>query len=343
MQQITLIGIDLAKSIFQVCGVNQAVKPQFNRQVKRKQVLAFLRQFPDATIAMEACSGSNYWGRTLQQLGFIVKLIPPQHVKPFVKGNKNDRNDAFAICEAAMRPNIHTVTPRTVEQTDIMGLHKISDRQTQARTAVINQIRGLMGEYGIVAAQGKEKLQKALAGILDDAENALTPSARRQIQLLWQEWKQLDEWILRIERELKNLSKDAKPVQQLQAVRGIGLKISTAAVAYVGNGTAYKNGRHLSANLGLVPNEHSSGGKHRLGAISKRGNKYLRTLLIQGAWSIIRHVDTSTDPLSVWAKKLIARRGKHKTAVALANKLARIIWSMLYHQTPFNPKLVHCA
>ena len=343
MKQITLIGIDLAKSIFQVCGVNRAIKPQFNRAIKRAKLLDFLCQHPNAIIAMEACSGSNYWGRTLQALGFTVKLLPPQHVKPFVRGNKNDRNDAFAICEAAMRPNLQTVTPRTLTQTDVMGLHKISDRQTRARTAVINQMRGLLGEYGVVVPQGKEKLQSALPQVLEEADNGLTASARLQIQILWQEWQQLNALIERIEQELKSFSKALQPVQQLQAVRGVGLKIATAAVAYIGDGTAYKNGRHLSANLGLVAKEHSSGGKHRLGAISKRGNNYLRKLLIQGSWSIIRHINISTDPLSVWAKKLMARRGKHKTAVALANKLARILWSMLYHQTQYDPKRVHCA
>ena len=185
--KVTLIGIDLAKSIFQVCGVNQAGKRIFNRQVRRARLMELLIQHPEATFAMEACSGSNFWGRVLQQRGFQVMLIPPQHVKPFVKGNKNDRNDAFAITEAARRPDLNCVEPRTLAQTDLIQVHRVLDRMIRQRTALINQIRGFLNEYGIVYAQGKEKLLAAMPDLLEDAENGLTPSSRSLYQEMYKQ------------------------------------------------------------------------------------------------------------------------------------------------------------
>ena len=333
--KVTLIGIDLAKSIFQVCGVNQVGKRIFNRQVRRARLMELLIQHPDATIAMEACSGSNYWGRALQQRGFQVMLIPPQHVKPFVKGNKNDRNDAFAITEAARRPDLKCVEPRTLAQTDLIQVHRVLDRMVRQRTALINQIRGFLNEYGIVIAQGKERLLAAMPDLLEDAENGLTPSSRALYQELYEQWRQANEGIDRIEKGLKNQANTNEAAQRLMKVKGVAVKISTATIAHAGNGHGYKSGRHFSANLGLVPKEHSSGGKQKLGGITKRGNHYLRRLLIQGAWSVVRNADKNDDRMSRWARQLVERRGKHKAVVAVANKMARIMWSMLYHQTEY--------
>jgi transposase len=333
--KVTLIGIDLAKSIFQVCGVNQAGKRVFNRQLRRAKLMEFLLQYPDATIAMEACSGSNYWGRTLQAQGIKVMLIPPQHVKPFVKGNKNDRNDAFAITEAARRPNLKCVEPRTLAQTDMIQVHRVLDRMVRQRTALINQLRGFLNEYGMVVAQGKAKLLAALPDLLEDAENGLTPSSRALFQQMLEQWRQTNEAIKQIEKGLKGQAKTDDDAQRLMKMRGVAVKISTATIAHAGNGCGYSSGRHFSANLGLVPREHSSGGQQRLGGITKRGNQYLRRLLIQGAWSVIRNVDKNDDRLSRWARQLVERRGKHKAVVAVANKMARIMWSMLYHQTEY--------
>jgi len=333
--KVTLIGIDLAKSIFQVCGVNQVGKRIFNRQVRRARLMELLIQHPDATIAMEACSGSNYWGRALQQRGFQVMLIPPQHVKPFVKGNKNDRNDAFAITEAARRPDLKCVEPRTLAQTDLIQVHRVLDRMVRQRTALINQIRGFLNEYGIVIAQGKERLLAAMPDLLEDAENGLTPSSRALYQELYEQWRQANEGIDRIEKGLKNQANTNEAAQRLMKVKGVAVKISTATIAHAGNGHGYKSGRHFSANLGLVPKEHSSGGKQKLGGITKRGNHYLRRLLIQGAWSVVRNADKNDDRMSRWAVQLVERRGKHKAVVAVANKMARIMWSMLYHQTEY--------
>ena len=333
--KVTLIGIDLAKSIFQVCGVNQVGKRIFNRQVRRARLMELLIQHPDATIAMEACSGSNYWGRALQQRGFQVMLIPPQHVKPFVKGNKNDRNDAFAITEAARRPDLKCVEPRTLAQTDLIQVHRVLDRMVRQRTALINQVRGFLNEYGIVIAQGKERLLAAMPDLLEDAENGLTPSSRALYQELYEQWRQANEGIDRIEKGLKNQANTNEAAQRLMKVKGVAVKISTATIAHAGNGHGYKSGRHFSANLGLVPKEHSSGGKQKLGGITKRGNHYLRRLLIQGAWSVVRNADKNDDRMSRWARQLVERRGKHKAVVAVANKMARIMWSMLYHQTEY--------
>jgi transposase len=333
--KVTLIGIDLAKSIFQVCGVNQAGKRVFNRQVRRARLMELLVQHPEATMAMEACSGSNYWGRELQKRGFKVMLIPPQHVKPFVKGNKNDRNDAFAITEAARRPDLKCVEPRTPAQTDMIQVHRVLDRMIRQRTALINQIRGFLNEYGVVVARGKEKLLAAMPDLLEDAENGLTPSSRALYQDMYEQWRQANEAINRIEKRLERQARGDEAAQRLMKMRGVAVKISTATIAHAGNGHGYKNGRHFSANLGLVPKEHSSGGQQKLGGITKRGNRYLRRLLIQGAWSVIRNADKNDDRMSRWARQLVERRGKHKAVVAVANKMARIMWSMLYHQTEF--------
>lgn len=334
---VTLIGIDLAKSVFQVCGVNQAGKPVFNRQVKRHRLLALLLDYPDAIVAMEACSGSNYWGRTLQQRGIAVRLIPPQHVKPFVTGNKNDRNDAFAITEAARRPRVRSVPPRTLAQTDLIQVHRVRERQIHQRTALTNQIRGLLNEYGLVLPQGRRRLQAALPGLLEDADNGLTPAARALLEELLIEWQQRDATLERLDRRIDRQAKGSDAAQRLMAVKGIAEKTASALVAHAGDGHAYRNGRHLAANLGLVPREYSSGGKQRLGAITRRGNAYLRRLLIQGAWSVLRNAHRNTDRLSRWAHALMARRGKQKAVVAIANKLARISWALLYHQQSYRP------
>lgn len=332
---VTLIGLDLAKQIIQVCGVNQAGKSVFNKAIKRSRLPDFLAQYPGVLIAMEACSSSHYWGRMLQERGYPVRLIPPQHVKPFVKGNKNDQHDAFAVTEAARRPNMVFVQPRSLQQTDMILSHKVRERRVQQRTALINQLRGLMGEYGVVIPIGKETLQAALPELLEDAGNDLTPVARQCFADLLLEWRALDQAITSLDREIRQQCRNHDASQRLVAIKGVGELTATAAVAIIGNGAQYRNGRHLAANLGLVPKEHSSGGKQRLGSITKRGNVYLRHLLIQGGWSIIRHCQTADDRLSRWARQLIERRGKHRVAVALANKLARIIWAMLNHQTPY--------
>lgn len=332
---ITLIGIDLAKNVFQVCGVNCAGKPVFNKQIRRHKLFEFIAQYPETAIAMEACGGSNYWGREFKNLGHKVMLIPPQHVKPFVKGNKNDRNDAFAITEAANRPNIHCVEPRTLEQTDIMQQHKLRERLVKQRVSLINQLRGFLSEYGIIVAQGKESLFSALPHILEDSENGLTVSSRQLIQRFLTEWRQLNDAIKEQDKIITQQCKTNEAANRLTGIRGVGSQIATVIVAHAGNGSNYKNGRHFAANLGLVPKEHSSGGKQSTGSITKRGNDYIRRILVQGSWSVIKYMNKNDDKLSCWARKLVERRGKQKAVVAIAHKIARIMWSMLYHGTEY--------
>lgn len=334
--KVTLITIDLAKNILQLCGVNQACKPAFNKAIKRNKVFEFLAQYPGVPIAMEACYSSNYWGRELKKLGHEVKLIPPIHVKPFVKGNKNDRNDAFAIAEAAHRPNLQCVQPRTLEQTDLILHHRLKDRRVKARTALVNQLRGFLSEYGIAGAAGKRALFTSLTELLDDKNNGLTEQAKFVVRDIQQEWKWLDKAIEELDKKIECQAKASENTRRLMTLKGVAHTTATAFAAAVGDGTAYKNGRHCAANLGLVPREHSSGGVQKLGGITKRGNGYLRRLLIQGAWSILRYVDKSNDRLSQWAKSIMERRGKQKAVVAVANKMARILWAMSYHQCEYN-------
>jgi transposase len=327
---VTLIGLDLAKNIIQICGVNQAGKQVFNRAVKRHRVIETLMQYPRVPVAMEACSGSNFWGRLLEQHGHQALLIPPQHVKAFVRGNKNDRNDAFAVCEAARRPGLQFVRPRSLEQVDMLWAHRLRERLVGQRTRLINQLRGMLQEYGVVVPRGKEKLREQIPWLLEDAENGLTPVARHHLQQTLQEWQDLDERIEGFDREIARQCRASEPARRLTGIKGVGKTIATAIVAFAGDGSQYRSARHFSANLGLVPKEHSSGGRQRLGGITKRGNTYIRRLLIQGAWSIIRYANGADDRLSRWARQLIERRGKQRAAVAVANKLARIIWALLY-------------
>lgn len=336
--KVTLVGIDLAKNVFQVCGVNQAGKQVFNRQIRRNKLMITLSQYPDATIAMEACGGSNYWGRTLLSKGFVTRLIPAQHVKPFVKGNKNDRNDAFAICEAAKRPHMRFVQPRTLAQTDMILAHKVCSRRIDARTALVNQIRGLLSEYGIVVAAGINNLKAELPLIIESGDNELTIPARDLFHSLLDEWHSVNEAVQLMEKQIKQQANGSEDASRLMKIRGVAHKISTAAISALGeNGSNFSNGRHFSANLGLVPKEHSSGGKQNLGGITKRGSRYLRRLLVQGAWSVIRLAEQSDDRLSVWARGVIERRGKQKAAIAVANKLARIIWAVLSKKSEYDP------
>ena len=333
--KVITIGIDLAKSIFQVCAVNQIGKPVFNHAVKRNKLLETLLQYPDADIAMEACSGSNYWGRLLLSHGFTVKLIPPQHVKPFVRGNKNDRNDAFAITEAARRPDMVFVPPRSLEATDMMVLHRIRERRQKSLTCLTNQLRGLLAEYGVVLPQGVGELKRAIPRLLEDADTALSVLMRQELQGVYEEWCELEGLIAAQDKAITAQARHNSNASLLMTVKGIGPITATALLATLGTPQRFKNGRHFASSLGLTPSEHSSGGKQRLGHITKRGNRYLRWLLVQCAMSHLRHLKNQTDSLSVWLASLKARRGAQIAAIALANKLARISWAMLSRQEAY--------
>jgi len=324
-----LIGVDTSKHNFQVCGVTREGRKTFERKVNRSQVIGFLRSYPGATVALEVGSGAHFFGRTLKALGHEVRLIPAFFVKPFLKSQKNDRNDAEAIAEAALRPGMRFVPVKAEAQQDIQNLHRVRERLIGNRTAVVNQIRGLLAEYGVVIPQGITKLRSALPELLPRLEEQLSTLTVNVLLGLQEELRSYDDRIKDFDKRLTLLS-DAHPVaHRLKEIPGIGVLSSTAAVAATTAPHEFKNGRQYAAWVGLTPRQYSTGGKTRLGAISKRGNPYLRKLLIHGARAVVRTVHGKDDPRSAWIRHLLERRGFHKTCVAVANKNARILWHLL--------------
>jgi len=329
MANVTTISIDLAKSVFQVCGLNRANKKVFNKQVKRKDLIHEVRQHPNALIAMEACGTSHHWARTFSSMGFTVRLIPAQHVKAFVRGNKNDTNDALTIAEAVSRPNLHYVQMKTLEQQDIQTLLRIRSRYKDARRTNAHQLRGLLSEYGLIMPTDIANIPKELPFILEDAENCLTPISRQAIANLLHEHQRLTCQIKDLEIQLNDIAQQHETAIALMHLRGIGPISALALFASIGNAHQFKNARQLSAWLGLVPQHHGSGGKKQLSGISKRGNVELRTLMIHGARTVHNWAARRDDQLSHWVKSIAERRGKHKAIVALANKTARMVWVVL--------------
>jgi len=335
---IKRIGIDLAKQVFQLHGVDHQEKTVLRKQLKRHQVLGYFAQLPPCLIGMEACGSSHHWARELQKQGHTVKLMAPQFVKPYVKGNKNDANDAEAICEAVARPNMRFVAVKTIEQQDIQAVHRIRSTLVQQRTAKVNQIRGLLAEYGIVIERRVDKLRKALPLLLEDAENGLSLDFRLLLQSLQQDLVALDDRADEMDKKIRQLAGSNASAKRLQQIPGIGPVTATALVCAIGDGKQFKRGRDLAAWLGLTPRQHSSGGKDCLLGISKRGDTYLRTLLVHGARSVLKVANKKDDPRSRWLQGLCSRRNKNIAAVALANKNARIAWALLAKETDFLPE-----
>jgi transposase len=327
--EITTIGLDIAKSVFHLYAVNKMGRYVKKKQLKRKQLLPFLAQLDPCLIAMEACGGANYWAREMKALGHEVKLIAPQYVKPYVKGNKNDYNDAEAIAEAVQRPTMRFVPIKSVEQQDIQNLHRQRERINKARTALVNQVRGLLAEYGIVINKGVSAVRKGLPDLLEDAENGLTMRSRELFADLLEELRVLDERFKQSEKQIEASNRGNEVCQRLDEILGVGPITASAAYAAAGDGKDFVNGRHFSAWIGLVPGQHSTGGKPTLLGISKRGNAYLRTLFIHGARAVLRHCATKTDRFSLWAQALLERRGHNKACVAVANKMARMAWVIM--------------
>jgi transposase len=325
---VKLLGIDIAKTIFQMHGLDKTGKTVLRNKVRRSELMKFVAQLPQCTIVMEACGGANYWGREFSKLGHEVKLIAAQFVKPFVKGNKNDRNDAQAIAEAASRPSMNFVPIKGVEQQDIQNIHTVRERLIKQRTALSNQIRGILLEYGVCMAKGYPTLRKRLPEIIDDTKNGLTNSTRELFSMLYIELIDLDEKVSVYDKKLQTIFKENEGCQRISKIAGVGPIVATAILTQLSDPAYFKNGRHFAAYLGLVPKQHSSGGKERLLGISKRGNKYLRTLLIHGARSALIRIDKKSGKQSEWLKQLIARVGINRATVALANKNARVIWAM---------------
>ena len=334
--QITTIGIDLAKNVFQVHGVDQRGEAVLLKQLRRKQVTAFFVQLEPCLIGMEATAGSHYWARVLKAFGHEVKLMAPQFVKPYVKANKTDAADAEAICEAVARPNMRFVPIKTSNQQAVLSLHRARSGFVKARTALVNQIRGLLGEYGVVLAPGIRHVREGLPDVIEDGERDLPPMFRHLLSQLHGYLRELDEQVESLEQPLKAWHRDNEDSQRLAQIPGIGWLTATALVASIGDATSFKNGRQLAAWLGLVPRQHSSGGKPRLLGISKRGDAYLRTLLIHGARAAVRVVDRDRSPTGQWVRDVSTRRPKNVVVVARANKNARVVWALLAHQRDYD-------
>jgi len=328
-KKIVRMGIDSGKNTFHIFAVDEAGYPALRKQLSRKQLLAYLANLEPCLLGLEACGGSHYWARQIAALGHDVRLISPQFVKPYVKSNKNDYNDAEAICEAVGRPTMRFVAMKTVEQQDVQALHRIRQAIVKARTAQANQIRGLLGEYGVVLPVGITWLRRRIPEVLEDGDNGLTMRFRGWLAELYQELRALDERVQKCTREITELYRANEACQRIGAIEGIGPQTATALVSAYGQAHEFSNGRQFSASLGLVPRQHSTGGKARLLGISKRGDTYLRTLLIHGARAVVRRAARKSDRRSQWIQRLVAERGTNRAAVALANKNARIVWALL--------------
>ncbi|CAN7465450.1 IS110 family transposase [Cupriavidus necator] len=334
--QITTIGIDLAKNVLQVHGANERGKTVLRKQLRREQVAAFFANLPSCLIGMEACGSAHHWARKLQALGHTVRLMAPQFVKPYVKSNKNDAADAQAICEAVTRPTMRFVPIKNIEQQAVLSLHRVRQGFIKARTAQANQIRGLLAEYGLVVPQGIAYIALRVPDLIEDATNDLPGTFRQLIDRLLEHLKLLDRQVNEIEAQIKAWHRDDEISRRLEQVPGIGPITASALAATVGNAKNFDNGRQLAAWLGLVPRQHSGGGKAKLLGMSKRGDAYLRTLLIHGARSVIYRATQRNDRDS-WLVKLTTRRNANVAAVALANKTARIVWALLAHDRQFRP------
>ena len=327
MQDCKLIAVDLAKNVFQVCVINSSNEIESNKPYKRKQFIEKIAQYKPTTIVMEACYSANYFSRLFEGYGHSIKLIPAQHVKPFVMGNKNDANDALAISEAANRPSVSFVKVKTLEQQDIQSIHRVRDRMLKQKTALTNQTRGLLSEYGIVGSKGT----KGLIGLIHEAmESAkITPMFREELASLYEEYLDLTGRIKRIDGKLSNYANQDEQCQRLMSIPGIGVINATGIVSSVGDAKHFKTSRDFAVWLGLTPKQSSSGDRSTMGGITKRGDSYLRRQLIHGARAYQYRANGKNGRIDQWLKGVEERRGKHKACVALAHKLARIIWAIL--------------
>lgn len=325
------LAIDLAKDVFQLYGVNERKQTVLEKRVSgRDRFVQFVAKIAPCEIVMEACGSANYWTREFSRLGCDVKLIAPQYVKPYIQRNKNDFRDARGIMEASFWEGMPTVSPKSIEQQDIQSILRIRNNYLEMRTSVSNQIRGLMKEYGVFVKQGYQHLRNILPSLVArDNENGLSPIIKELIEGQYVMLLAMDEKIDAFDMQIKTLANQREVCQRLQSIEGIGPITALAIVALVGNGEGFKNGRHFSAYLGLVPKQHSSGNRERLLGISKRGDGYLRTLLIHGGRAVVRTCSKKADSRSVWVNRLKTQSGMNKAAVAVANKNARIAMSLI--------------
>ncbi len=326
--EIKRIGLDLAKYVFEVHAVDDDEQVVIRKTLRRDTVAQFFAELEPCVVGMEACCGSHYWTRVLTDLGHEVRLISPQFVKPYVKSNKNDGNDAEAIC-AVGRPSMRFVPPKSPEQLEIQAVHRIRQRVVANRTRLVNQERGLLGEHGVVVPRDINRIRRTLGEIADSQSGGFGELFVEMLRDIRKELAELDARLANYNQRIKNLFRSNEMCQRIGQIEGIGPITATALVAAVGDQSCFKNGRQFAASLGLVPKQHSSGGKARLFGISKRGDRYLRTMLIHGARAVLGRSAGKTDTRSQWINRMRERRHPNVVAVALANKNARIVWSLL--------------
>lgn len=327
--KVNVLGIDLAKSVFQLHGVDESHRAVLRKKLSRAAFPVFIATLPPCLIVMESCIGAHAWARKFQKFGHEVKLIAPEFVRPFVKSNKNDAADAEAIVEAAVRPNMRFVAINTIDQQDIQVIHRVRERLVRQKVALMNQIRGLILEYGIAFPKGTGSIEKALPDVLSSDTDELSSMSKTLFTELLGELRIIKEKVTEQDRQIQAIHKAHPVCQRLATIPGVGPLTATAIIASIGDPKAFENGRQLSAYFGLVPRQFSTGGKDRLLGISKRGDPYIRKLLIHGARTVVQWVDEKNDPKSLWLKKLIERRGVNRAIVALANKNARVIWVLM--------------
>jgi transposase len=329
MQAITTIGLDIAKSVFQVHAVDAAGQVIIRRQLKRRSVLAFFQKLPPCLVGIEACASSHHWSREIKALGHTVRLMPPAYVKPYVKRQKNDATDAEAICEAVARANMRFVPTKTPEQQSCLMLHRTRHLFIRQQTAVINAIRAHLAELGIIAPVGRKGVEELLDVVADRSDKRVPEVARACIAALGAQLRRLKEQILEFDRMIMAWHRSSETSRRLDAIPGVGPILATALVASIADPKAFRSGRNFSAWIGLVPKQHSSGGKDRLGSISKQGDRYLRSLFMAGALAVIRYAKINGTKHRPWLTALLARRPVKVAAIALANKIARMAWAMM--------------
>jgi transposase len=329
MTKVTTVGFDLAKTVFQVHGADGEGRAVLRRKLRRGKVLAFFAGLPSCLIGMEACASAHYWARELQALGHEVRLIPPQYVRPFVKTNKNDAADAEAICEAVTRPTMRFAPAKSAEQQSVLMLHRARELLVRQRTMVINALRGHCAELGLIVAQGASKVEELVAIIEDPGDGRLPPLAREALGMLVEQLRSAQARIKALEATLLAWHRTNEASRRLATIPGVGVITATALVATIGDASQFHSGRQLAAWLGLVPRQYSSGGKERLGRISKRGDGYLRKLLVHGARSVLLWSRRKKEGRSPWQEALLARRPTNVVLVAMANKTARVVWVLL--------------